>query len=95
MPFVVSSKNYGVLWDSYSYCRFGNPEDYLQLNRAFRLYDKEGKEGHLTGTYTDRGGRQLVREEDSLYFEYALPDYSEIGKTDKGGIQNLPKGFHW
>ena len=93
VPFVVSNKNYGVLWDSYSYCRFGNPEDYLQLNRAFRLYDKEGKEGHLTGTYTDRGGRQLVREEDSLYFEYALPDHSEIGKTDKGGIQNLPKGF--
>jgi len=93
VPFVVSNKNYGLLWDSYSYCRFGNPEDYLQLNRAFRLYDKNGKEGHLTGTYTDRGGRQLVREEDSLYFEYALPDDSEIGKTDKGGIQNLPKGF--
>ena len=93
VPFVVSNKNYGLLWDSYAYCRFGNPNDYLQLNRAFRLYDKEGKEGHLTGTYTDRSGRQLVREEDSLYFEYALPDHSEIGKTDKGGIQNLPKGF--
>ena len=93
VPFVVSNKNYGLLWDSYAYCRFGNPNDYLQLNRAFRLYDKEGKEGHLTGTYTDRSGRQLVREEDSLYFEYALPDHSEIGKTDKGGIQNLPQGF--
>ena len=93
VPFVVSNKNYGILWDSYSYCRFGNPKDYLQLNRAFRLYDKDGKEGHLTGTYTDRSGLQLVREEDSLYFEYALPDHSEIGKTDKGGIQNLPKGF--
>ena len=93
VPFVVSNKNYGLLWDSYAYCRFGNPNDYLQLNSAFRLYDKEGKEGHLTGTYTDRSGRQLVREEDSLYFEYALPDHSEIGKTDKGGIQNLPQGF--
>ena len=93
VPFVVSNKNYGLLWDSYSYCRFGNPHDYLQLNRAFRLYDKEGKEGHLTGTYTDRSGRQLIREEDSLYFEYALPDHSAIGKTDKGGIQNLPQNF--
>lgn len=93
VPFVVSNKNYGILWDSYSYCRFGNPDDYLQLNHAFRIYDKEGREGHLTGTYTDRTGRQLVRQEDSLYFEYALPDGSEIGKTDKGGIQNLPKGF--
>ena len=93
IPFVVSNKNYGLLWDSYSFCRFGNPNDYLQLNRAFTLYDKYGKAGHLTGTYTDRSGKQLVREEDSLYFEYALPDKSEIGKTDKGGIQNLPKGF--
>ena len=93
VPFVVSNKNYGILWDSYSYCRFGNPDDYLQLNHAFRIFDKDGQEGHLTGTYTDRTGRQLVRQEDSLYFEYALPDGSEIGKTDKGGIQNLPKGF--
>ena len=93
VPFVVSNKNYGLLWDSYSYCRFGNPNEYLQLNHAFKLYDKNGKAGHLTGTYTERSGKQLVREEDSLYFEYALPDKSEIGKTDKGGIQNLPKGF--
>ena len=34
IPFVLSNKNYGLLWDSYSYCRFGNPNDYLQLNRA-------------------------------------------------------------
>ena len=25
IPFVLSNKNYGLLWDSYSYCRFGNP----------------------------------------------------------------------
>jgi len=36
IPFVLSNKNYGILWDSYSYCRFGNPNDYLQLNRAFK-----------------------------------------------------------
>ena len=23
IPFVLSNKNYGILWDSYSYCRFG------------------------------------------------------------------------
>ena len=27
VPFVLSNKNYGLLWDSYSYCRFGNPND--------------------------------------------------------------------
>jgi len=92
VPFVLSNKNYGLLWDSYSYCRFGNPNDYLQLNRAFKLYDKNGREGHLTGTYIDRMGKKLVRDEDSIYYEYGTPAKSEIAlKTDNGGIKNFPK----
>lgn len=81
IPFIVSNKNYGLLLDTYSLARFGNPTDYLQLNRAFKLYDKEGKEGGLTGTYTPKEGKSLVRTEDSLYFENL--------KT----IKNLPKDF--
>ena len=92
IPFVLSNKNYGLLWDSYSYCRFGNPEDYLQLNRAFKLYDKQGREGHLTGTYVDARGKKLVRNEDSIYYEYGTPEKSAIAlKTDNGGIKNFPK----
>ena len=94
VPMVLSTNGYGILWDSYSYCRFGNPEDYLQLNRAFNLYDKHGKKGSLTGTYTDKNGQRLVRGEDSLYFEFDMPAGSELGKlTEPGGIKNLPKGF--
>ena len=95
IPFVLSNKNYGLLWDSYSYCRFGNPNDYLQLNRAFKLYDKQGREGHLTGTYVAKDGKRLVRDEDSIYYEYGFPQTSEIAvKTDNGGIKNLPQGFN-
>ena len=95
VPFVLSNKNYGLLWDSYSYCRFGNPNDYLQLNRAFKLYDRTGKEGHLTGTYVDAKGKKLVRDEDSIYYEYGTPEKSEIAlKTDNGGIKNFPKGLN-
>lgn len=83
VPFIVSNKKYGILWDSYSLCRFGDPRDYAQLNRAFRLYDKEGKEGGLTGTYVpaDKARGTIVRTEDSLYFENL--------KT----IKNLPENF--
>jgi alpha-D-xyloside xylohydrolase len=81
IPFVVSNKNFGILWDSYSFCRWGNPNDYQQLNHAFTLYDKDGKQGSLTGTYTAKDGKQLVRAEDSLYFEHAFT------------ITNLPQGF--
>ena len=95
IPFVLSTKNYGLLWDAYSYCRFGNPHDYLQLNRAFKLYDRQGHEGHLTGTYIDKDGKKLVRDEDSIYYEYGYPATSEIAnRTDNGGIKNLPQGFN-
>ena len=93
IPFVVSNKNYGVLWDSYSYCRFGNPNDYQQLNHAFKLYNKDGVEGSLTGTYTDKDGKTITRDEDSIYFEFALPDIAARGLTDVG-VANLPKGFN-
>ena len=92
VPFVVSNKNYGVLWDSYSYCRWGNPDDYLQLGKAFTLYDKNGKKGALTGTYTQKDGKQVVRQEDSIYYEYALPEIAARGLTDIG-VGNLPKDF--
>ena len=81
VPFVISNKNYGLLWDSYSYCRWGNPNDYQQLHRAFTIYNKGGNKGSLTGTYVDARGKKLVREEDSIYFE------------NSETIGNLPKGF--
>ena len=81
IPFVISNKNYGLLWDSYSYCRWGNPNDYQQLNRAFTIYNKGGNKGSLTGTYVDARGKKLVRKEDSIYFE------------NSETIGNLPKGF--
>ncbi|MBR1547727.1 MAG: DUF5110 domain-containing protein [Prevotella sp.] len=95
VPFVLSTKGYGLLWDSYSYCRFGNPDDYQQLGSAFKLYDKQGREGHLTGTYTDSKGKRIVRDEDSIYYEFDTPAASELARqTETGGIKNLPKDFN-
>ena len=42
VPFVVSTAGYGLLWDSYSYGRWGNPSGYRQLGDIFRLYDRDG-----------------------------------------------------
>lgn len=89
VPFIVSNKNYGVLLDSYSLCRFGNPGDYLQLGEVFKLYDKEGKEGAVTGTYVpsvESGAKTLVRREDSLYFEHLV-------RGDLSKVVNLPENF--
>ncbi len=90
VPFIVSNKNYGLLWDSYSLCRFGDPRDYSQLGSVFKLYDKEGKEGALTGTYIPSSrsdAETVVRREDSLYFEHLDRE------THLNNVVNLPEDF--
>ncbi len=69
IPFVVSSRGYGLLFDAYSLSRWGNPHPTQQLGRVFRLWDMDGKEGALTGTYRTADGKVLVQREDSLYYE--------------------------
>jgi alpha-D-xyloside xylohydrolase len=79
VPFIVSSKAYGLLWDTYAISRWGNPAPYRQLGEIFKLYDKDGREGSLTGTYTPRQGDPVIRQEDSLYYE------------TEWSLENLPK----
>ena len=90
VPFVVSTDNYGILWDSYSLCRFGNPEPYRQLGQVFKIYDKDGKEGALTGTYTPKGADtpQIVQREDSIYFEHLI-------RKELKHVVNLPQDFNY
>ena len=90
VPFVVSTKNYGLLWDCYSLMRFGNQKPYSQLNHIFKLYDKEGKAGALSGTYVSdpaSGKKTLVRREDSIYFENlkTIPNLPRQDVSLKGG----------
>ena len=88
VPFIVSSKGYGLLMDSYSLMRFGNPQNYKQLPEVFTIYDKNGKEGCLTGTYVPANGETLVRDEDKLYFEYLV-------EPEMARVVNLPEGFQF
>ena len=76
IPFIVSNKNYGLLFDTYSLCRFGNPLPYSELNKVFNLYDKDGKAGALTGTYKIKGSEDFIRREESISYE----DYQYVGK---------------
>ena len=76
VPFVVSSRGYGILWDNTSLSRWGDARDYSKLNSLFKIYDKEGKEGGLTGTYSNSRAETLVRKEPFLCFENQLyPNY--------------------
>lgn len=88
VPFVVSSDNYGILWDSYSLCRWGRHDDYSQLSDQFRLYDKDGKLGAFTGTYVAADGTTLVRREPTIYFEHLI-------RGDLDHVVNAPRDFNF
>ena len=88
VPFVVSSKRYGILWDSYSFCRWGDPRPYAQLGEVFTLRDKHGVKGALTGTYIPARGEILERRETSLAQEYL-----RTPQCDR--VMNAPEGFEF
>jgi alpha-D-xyloside xylohydrolase len=50
IPFLVSSRGYGILWDNPSYTRFGDLRPFEPIPVA-RLLDADGKPGGLAGTY--------------------------------------------
>ncbi len=72
VPFLVSNKNYGILWDNYSHSKFGDPREYQQIN-SLTLYDENLEKGGLTVKYySDREKKNLVvdRIEDTVYYKY-------------------------
>ena len=89
IPFVVSNKRYGLLLDSYSQCRFGSPQGFKQLGQVFKLYDKHGREGALTGIYVAAdtvATPTLERREDSICFDHLM-------RHDLTRVEGLPDGF--
>lgn len=50
IPFLVSSRGYGLFWDNTSYTRFGDTRPWSAIPAA-QLLDATGKAGGLTATY--------------------------------------------
>ena len=85
VPFIISTKNYGLLWDNYSFSRFGDERPYGQIDQ-FVLYNQDGEEGSLTATYiddTDENHVFTVRQENTI-------DYENLET-----IENFPEGFNF
>ncbi|HDR90097.1 MAG TPA: DUF5110 domain-containing protein [Bacteroidetes bacterium] len=75
VPFLLSTKNYGILWDNYSRSKFGDVRDYMELS-SLALYNSRGEPGGLTATYADRNRRTQVytsREEKEINYQF-IPD---------------------
>lgn len=44
VPFLISNKNYGILWDNYSISKIGDTRDFMPLS-SLKLYSKKGDLG--------------------------------------------------
>lgn len=85
IPFIISTNNYGILWDNYSLSRFGDQRPYEQISQ-FTLYNKEGKEGGLTATYVDNVQNENV---------FTIRDESVIDYENLETIKNFPENFNF
>lgn len=73
VPFLVSVKNYGILWDNYAYSEAGDIRPLRQLS-ALQLYDKKGNPGWLTASYyNDRNNNNALlfeKAESEIWYPY-------------------------
>jgi len=73
VPFLISNKNYGILWDNYSLTRAGDIRPLHPLS-SLQLFSKKGEQGWLTATYAnDRHKPQEVsieRAEANINMEF-------------------------
>ena len=83
VPFVVSDKNYGVLWDNNAISRFGDSTPYAWLSRDLKLSDDEGKAGGLTARYYVGDKLVLTRQEKDIAYQY-LKDVAENWPKELG-----------
>ncbi|HYM85728.1 MAG TPA: PA14 domain-containing protein, partial [Pseudoxanthomonas sp.] len=104
VPYLVSSRNYGLLWDNNSISRMGDPRGLQPLPKSLRLYDSKGEAGALTARYSVNGVQKVERRESEVNYQYIkdLANYPAEAKsktqpmqvTWEGEIEALSPGRH-
>jgi len=84
VPFVISNKNYGILWDNYSLSRFGDPRPYANLDEIGTVFDKNGEKGGLTAIY------MVNKDPKNVFVERKE---ANVDSENIQTIKNFPKDF--
>ncbi|MHA4810971.1 TIM-barrel domain-containing protein [Flavitalea flava] len=77
IPFLLSNKNYGILWDNYSHTMVGDIRPFKPLS-SLKLFSATGEQGWLTTTYSND-----KNDPGKVAFEKAesVIDYPYLGDT--------------
>ncbi len=84
VPFLVSSKGYGILWDNTSFTRFGDLRPFEAIPAA-NLYDQDGKQGGLTMALADASQPPRQSADISLHLHRDQSDHPE----NAGGFRRI------
>jgi len=68
VPFLVSTRNYGVLWDNDGITRFGNPRPYSLVGEGLKVSSR-GKPGFTAQYYLD-DTLAVTRQEATIDYQY-------------------------
>jgi alpha-D-xyloside xylohydrolase len=93
IPFVVSTRNYGLLWDNNSITRFGDPQPYTYAGAADDGLQVNGGSG-WTATYSVEGKTIAARREPTIQLQYLEDVNRWPAGTRKPDMQSTVDGLH-
>jgi alpha-D-xyloside xylohydrolase len=92
IPFLISSNNYGILWDNNSRTKFGDIRDYGSIE-TLKLFGKNGEEGGLTAEYfKDAEFKNLFTSRIEKRIEHK---YTDVHDEYPEGFQENVKAVRW
>lgn len=92
IPFLVSSKNYGILWDNNSRTKFGDIREYQSIS-SLKLYGKDSTQGGLTAEYfRDTSFQTLFSSRGEPRIEH---EFSDVNDTYPDGFQQNVQAVRW
>jgi alpha-D-xyloside xylohydrolase len=73
VPFLISNKSYGLLWNNYSITQVGDVRPFRPLS-SLMLFSKKGEQGWLTATYANDAGKRedllMEKAESAINYEF-------------------------
>ena len=94
VPFIVSSRNYGLLWDNNAITRLGDPRGLQPLQDSLQVFDAKGKAGALTARYIVDGKTRVERREPEVNYQY-IKDLTAFPANGKNGAEGGRSQVVW